>query len=327
VADRHLFVGQRSLSLAVVAAALNFISGCSLPAARSASPRNLLPEMTPIQHQQTDSRNSDEKTLVAQPNQAYKKTIAKLIQQENIRRLNKPIPVQFQGKTLAEIKFNSGYKTIAQGSSEKPTAQSAMGKPIALTFDDGPWTNNTAQTLDFLKKNNIKATFFVVGRQVQRYPQLVKRIVAEGHAIGNHTWSHQYHMYNSAGAASEIDKTADIVYKTTGVKTNLFRPPGGFLNNGLAAYAKQKKYALIMWSADSLDWRYHSPNTLLNRVLKEASAGGIVLMHDGGGDRSKTIQALPQLIADLKKRGYTFVTVPELLEIQDQEKELMARKG
>jgi chitin deacetylase len=327
VADRHLFVGQHSLSLAVVAAALSFISGCSLPAARSASPRNFLTEITPNVNQQADSNTSQEKALVAQPNQAYKKAISKLIQQENIQRLNKPIPAEFQGKTFKDIKVNSAIKAVAKGTPDKPSGQDAMLKPIALTFDDGPWPNSTAQALDVLKKNNVKATFFVVGRQVQKYPQLAQRIVAEGHAIANHSWSHQYHRYSEAGAASEIDKTADIVYKITGVKTNLFRPPGGILNNGLAAYAQQKKYGVVMWSADSLDWRYHNANVLLSRVLKEASTGGIVLMHDGGGDRSKTLRALPQLMGELKKRGYKFVTVPELMEMQQKDKELMARKG
>ena len=327
MAECHLFVGQRSLSLAVVAAALTFISGCNLPAARSENPRSFLLENTSVQDHKPDSRDLDEKPLVAQTNQAYKKVIAKLVKQENRQRLNKPIPVQFQGKTFKQVKLNISYKTVAHAASAKPIAQNPVAKPIALTFDDGPWPNTTGQVLNILKKNNVKATFFVVGRQVQIYPQLVKRIVADRHTIANHTWSHQYHRYNAAGAASEINKTADLVYKLTGVKTTLFRPPGGILNNGLATYAQQKKYAVVMWSADSQDWHYYSSKIMLNRVLKQASAGGIVLLHDGGGDRSKTVQALPQLIAQLKKRGYKFVTVPELLEMQNKQQELMARKG
>ena len=327
MADRHLFVGQRSLSRVVVVAALTFLSGCTLPAARSASPRNFLLDMTPSLNLKPGSNPSEEKALVAQSNQAYKKVIAKLVHQQNIRRLNKPIPAQFQGKTIKNVKINKPIKVVAQGTSENSIGQSTAGKPIALTFDDGPWPNTTGQVLDFLKKNNVKATFFVVGRQVQRYPQLTKRIVAEGHAIANHTWSHQYHRYNPGGAASEIDKTAELVYKLTGVKTNLFRPPGGILNNGLATYAQQKKYAVVMWSADSLDWRHNNPQVLRDRILREASAGGIVLMHDGGGNRAKTVQALPLVIAELKKRGYKFVTVSELMEMQEKDKELMARKG
>ena len=327
MADRHLFFGQRSLSLVVVAVALSVLSGCTLPAARSASPRSLLRETNSIQDEKSNLEASKETLLVAKTNQAYKKVIAKLVQKERIRRLNTPIPSQFRGKTFKQIKLNSNYKTVAQGASAKPTEQGVTVKPIALTFDDGPWPHTTGQVLDILKKNNVKATFFVVGRQVQTYPQILKRIVADGHTLGNHTWSHQYHRYDSAGAAREIDRTTQLVYKLTGIETVLFRPPGGILNNGLAAYAQQKKYAVVMWSADSLDWRYGPPSTLTNRVLKEASAGGIVLMHDGGGNRAKTVQALPQMIAQLKKRGYTFVTVQELMEMQNKEQELMARKG
>jgi chitin deacetylase len=167
----------------------------------------------------------------------------------------------------------------------------------------------------------------MVGMQVQKYPQLLKQVVANGHAIGNHTWSHQYDHYNATAAAREIDRTAEIVYKTTGVKTSLFRPPAGILNNGLVTYAHEKKYAVVMWSVDSKDWRSRrtTRQAFIDNVLKEAKPGGIVLLHDGGGDRSNTVQALPQLISQLKKHGYKFVTVPELLEIAD--KKLKESKG
>lgn len=318
MADRHLYVGQRSLSIAVVAASVSFIAGCSLPAARSANPATVTSRTLPMRQQKSDSETVEIKALVAQRNQAYNKIIARLAQVENVQRLNSPIPVQFQGKTLREVKLNSNNK-------DKAIAKGSPAKVIALTFDDGPWPKSTAQVLNILKKNNVKATFFVVGRQVQSYPQLTKQVVAEGHAIANHSWSHQYHAYSGPAAARELDSTANLVYKLTGVKTTLFRPPAGIMNNGLVASAHQKKYAVVMWSADSLDWRYRSSSALVNSVLREAKPGGIVLMHDGGGDRSKTIQALPQLIAQLKKRGYNFVTVPQLMEMQD--KKLKASKG
>ncbi len=316
MADCHFSIGQRRLCLAVVASAVSFLSGCTLPAARSASPRPVIPETVSVDHQKSHSHTIEVKALMAQRNLAYKRVIDALVQKETIQRLNAPLPVEFQGKTLNQIKLDDNTKLIAQG----PTA-----KPIALTFDDGPWGKSTTQILSILKKNNVKATFFVVGRQVQQYPQLVKQVIAEGHAIGNHTWSHQYHRFSPAEASREIDRTTELVYKLTGVKTTLFRPPGGALNNGLVSYAHQKKYAVIMWSADSLDWRYHNSSTLLDRVLKDAKSGGIVLMHDGGGNRVKTAQALPQMITQLRKRGYKFVTVPELLEMED--KQLIAKQG
>ncbi len=207
-------------------------------------------------------------------------------------------PASFNGKVIYEI---------------KPAANK---KVIALTFDDGPWKKSTRQTLDILKKNNIKATFFVVGSALQNNPELGKQIIAEGHAIANHTWHHWYHFMNPQAAAFEIDKTTELIYQVTGVKTNLFRPPGGHLTNGLVAHAKNKKYATLMWSADSRDFQRPAPATMVNTVLKNARPGGIVLLHDGGGDRTRTIQALPTIIAKLKQQGYSFVTIPELLEME-----------
>ncbi len=207
-------------------------------------------------------------------------------------------PPSFYGKVIYEIKPNSNQKVIA------------------LTFDDGPWKNTTRQTLDILKKNNIKATFFVVGSALQNHPQLGKQIIAQGHAIANHTWNHWYHFMNPQAAAMEIDRTTDLIYKLTGVKTNLFRPPGGHLSNGLVAHAKRRKYATLMWSADSRDFQRPAPATMVNTVLKNARPGGIILLHDGGGDRTNTVKALPQIIAKLKQQGYSFVTIPELLEME-----------
>jgi len=318
VVDRDPSVWQQSLSIAVVAAAIGFIAGCGLPVVRSVKQSIFIPITLPVRQQQREPNTSKEKALIAQQDEAYKKVIARLAEQERVKRLNLPVPVQFQGKTIRDVKLNTQDKAIAQVTPEKA---------IALTFDDGPWPNSTSQVLDVLKKSNVKATFFMVGIQVQKYPQLLKQVVANGHAIGNHTWSHQYDHYNESAAAREIDRTAEIVYKTTGVKTSLFRPPAGILNNGLVTYAHEKKYAVVMWSVDSKDWRSRrtTRQAFIDNVLKEAKPGGIVLLHDGGGDRSNTVQALPQLIAQLKKHGYKFVTVPELLEIAD--KKLKESKG
>jgi peptidoglycan-N-acetylglucosamine deacetylase len=199
-------------------------------------------------------------------------------------------------------------------------------KVIALTFDDGPWPNSTAQVLDILKKNNIKSTFFVVGQNVKNYPDLTKQIVNDGHVIANHTWHHWYHHMNPQVAAYEVANTTDIIYKTTGVKTSLFRPPGGNMRNGVAAYAKSNKYAVIMWSSDSMDYSRPGVPRLINNIFREAKPGGIVLMHDGGGDRTHTVKALPEIISRFRKQGYEFVTVPELLEMENQYSPVVAQK-
>ncbi|QSJ15524.1 polysaccharide deacetylase family protein [Nostoc sp. UHCC 0702] len=217
------------------------------------------------------------------------------------------IPKSFQGTTIDQAKLNPNDKVIA------------------LTFDDGPGPKNTVQVLEILKKNHIKATFFMIGQMVQYYPQIAKQVAADGDVIGNHTWHHWYRRMDATTAASEINRTADIIYKTTGVKTTLFRPPGGFLHNGLADYAKSQKYAVIMWSEMSGDAERHSPQVpgMVKNVLEAAKPGAIVLLHDGGGNRSRTVKALPQIIDGLKAQGYKFVTIPELLQMQAQQESLV----
>lgn len=228
-------------------------------------------------------------------------------QQAQAKGFSTDVPSNFQGIVISEAKLPPEKKVIA------------------LTFDDGPWPNTTAKVLDILKKNRIKSTFFVVGQNVKNYPDLTKQIVADGHVIANHTWHHWYHNMNAQAAAYEVANTGDIIYQTTGVRTRLFRPPGGIMNNGVAAYAKNNKYAVIMWSADSMDYSRPAVPRLMNNIFREAKPGGIVLMHDGGGDRSHTVKALPEIISRFRKQGYEFVTVPELLEMQDQYPQLTAK--
>lgn len=213
-----------------------------------------------------------------------------------------------------------------QGATIKSATLPPDQKVIALTFDDGPWPKSTAQVLDILKKNNIQGTFFVVGQNVKNYPDLTRRIVAEGHSIANHTWHHWYHHMNPQTAAYEVANTTDIIFKTTGVKSGLFRPPGGIMTNGVVSYARNNKYAIIMWSSDSIDYSRPAVPRLINNIFKTAKSGGIVLMHDGGGDRTHTVQALPEIISRFRKQGYKFVTVPELLEMQDQQQQLAVNK-
>ncbi|OKH37489.1 hypothetical protein NIES2101_36460 [Calothrix sp. HK-06] len=218
------------------------------------------------------------------------------------------VPTKFASSTLYQTELKKGEKYIA------------------LTFDDGPWGNTTDQILNILRKNNIKATFFMIGENVKTYPQQAKNVIADGNVIGNHTWHHWYRSMSPQLAASEIENTANIIYQTTGAKTSLFRPPGGILTNGVATYARNEKDAIVMWSDDSEDWRRPSTSTLVKRVVKQATPGGIILMHDGGGNRSNTVAALPQIINNLRQQGYKFVTIPQLLQIQNQEQVAITAK-
>ncbi|NEU74839.1 polysaccharide deacetylase family protein [Hassallia byssoidea VB512170] len=258
------------------------------------------------------SINSNKKHISIETTQRieqFKSAMLRTWQQEaKVKGLAYSVPQRFQGVTIAEAKLSQNQKVIA------------------LTFDDGPWIGSTAKVLDILKKNNIKGTFFIVGQMLKQHPELGVRIVTEGHVIANHTWTHRYHSMNPQVAAYEVESTSDLIYQTTGVKTTLFRPPGGMMNNGVAAYARNQKYTIVMWSADSLDYSRPALSRLISNVTRASKPGGIVLLHDGGGNRSRTVQALPQIIDYFKKQGYSFVTVPELLEMQDKDRKLMTAK-
>ncbi|HBE57637.1 MAG TPA: polysaccharide deacetylase family protein [Cyanobacteria bacterium UBA11149] len=299
VTDPRLLIWRYRVLITVAAIVLGFIAGLSLPVDLSLDSKLAISIGSSEKGGNSDSNKSKDKELSDEKKPNHPKSDGKVAAQ-TVKPRSFSVPAQFQGKILEEVQVKPGNKVVA------------------LTFDDGPWPETTVQILNILKKNNVKATFFVVGRNVSNYPQLMGQIVVDGHEVGNHTWSHQYHHHSPVSAASEIDKTSDVIYKTTGVKTSIFRPPGGFLNNGLVASAKQKKNAVIMWSADSSDWRGKNLTVqrLADNVLNATQPGGIVLMHDGGGDRSHTVQALPQLIAKLRGQGYKFVTVSELLKME-----------
>ncbi|AFZ13853.1 polysaccharide deacetylase [Crinalium epipsammum PCC 9333] len=249
------------------------------------------------------------KQSIKPTDQSLSKVIGQWEQTAKTEIFNVLIPAKFQGQVLKQVKLGSKEKAIA------------------LTFDDGPWPRSTLKILEILKKDNIKATFFMVGIPLKEYPQIAQQVVLDGHAVANHTWSHRYRRMSPADAAREIEDTEALIYKVTGLKPAIFRPPGGVMNNGVVDYAKKHKYFVAMWSSDSNDYSRPSVPRLVRNVMKDAKPGGMVLMHDGGGDRAHTIKALPIIISQLKKRGYKFVTVPELLDLQEQEQQVLAKKS
>ncbi|WP_293342126.1 polysaccharide deacetylase family protein [Microcoleus sp. CAWBG58] len=295
---KRLLRRRKKLIVAFLAAAGSFLLGVTLPMNLRAN------QPAPPRQPQVLAVSSPEPKLISNVSGiagaiAHRVEVSQqALAQQQETRFQSSLPSQFKGTMLRQAKLDEQHKAIA------------------LTFDDGPWPTTTKQILEILKKNNIKATFFFVGRYLQTYPELGKQVASAGHAIGNHTWNHQYIQYNETTAAREIDRTSSLIEEVTGVKTSMFRPPGGILNNGLAAYAQKRNYAVVMWSADSLDWR--TSTSLMDNVMRQANSGGIVLMHDGGGNRARTVEALPDIIAKLRKEGYKFVTVPELLRMQEQ---------
>lgn len=193
-------------------------------------------------------------------------------------------------------------------------------KCTALTFDDGPDEYYTPQILDILKENNVKATFFIVGLRAQAHPEMVRRIVSEGHSIGNHTWDHRILSGLSVDEVKEeVQKTEQELYSITGIKTAMFRPPYGAASGHVVAEISSLGYNIINWNADTRDWNKTSVPQIIRYVNKQVRPGGIVLMHCAGGrdgNLSNTVKALPKIISSLKSQDYGFVTVEDLLYIQ-----------
>lgn len=190
-------------------------------------------------------------------------------------------------------------------------------KLIALTFDDGPDPEETIEILDELKKYNAKCTFFVIGKRVVEYPDVAKRVVAEGHELANHTYNHVYFKKSSllSEVMQELHQTETEIMKITGFKSTLFRPPGGIYNDNVVLAAKKLGLMPVLWSwhQDTRDWRKPGVNAIANRVLENARNGDIVLMHDQVYGHSQTVQALKKILPELTKRGFRVVTVTELI--------------
>ncbi|MFF2015133.1 polysaccharide deacetylase family protein [Paenibacillus sp. NPDC058177] len=192
-------------------------------------------------------------------------------------------------------------------------------KIIALTFDDVPDPRFTPQLLDVLRKYKVKATFFVVGSRAEKHPGLVARMIREGHVIGNHSYNHpQFVKLRLNDFRTQIVRTENILQAIAGYKPRLIRPPYGDINEQQLKWAKSHGYKLVNWNVDSLDWKGLSKTQVKNNILSHAGKGAIILQHGGGGHGSNlrgSIQALPEVITSLRQRGYTFVTVPQLLQI------------
>jgi peptidoglycan/xylan/chitin deacetylase (PgdA/CDA1 family) len=179
---------------------------------------------------------------------------------------------------------------------------------IALTIDDGPSVSYTPKVLDVLKQYSIKATFCIIGQNAQANPSLVKRIAREGHRLCNHTWTHdlQAGQRSEATIRSGLGRTSNLLTQLTGQKVSYFRAPGGNWNSKLVRISKSMGMMPLGWSIDPRDWARPGTDTIVAALVK-AKRYDIVLVHDGGGDRSQTIAALKRAIPYWKNKGYTLV--------------------
>lgn len=195
-------------------------------------------------------------------------------------------------------------------------------KRIALTFDDGPSSVWTPKILEALSQTEIKATFFMTGRHVLRYPEIARQVAEQGHEIENHGYAHNILLYyRQEEIEEEIKYTEHIIRETTGVTTKYFRPPKAWLQRGLRKKIKEMGYEVVLWSLNSKDWVLFKGKDMVRFIQRRVQAGDIILFHDSGGalkseggDRSQTVEAIYLLKDVLEKEGFEFVTVEELVK-------------
>ncbi|SEG74600.1 polysaccharide deacetylase family protein [Paenibacillus sp. UNC499MF] len=236
----------------------------------------------------------------------------------------KDVPVQKHHQANALQKSEQRKLSLADIHHKYPAVfrmrGTSKGKKIALTFDDGPDLKYTPQVLDILKKHQVKATFFVIGSRARAHPEMIGRMVREGHVVGNHSYSHPFMPKLSASEfSSQIMRTQDIIKQLAGYTPRLVRPPYGAINEEQVRWMSDHRLLVINWDVDSLDWKGLSGKQVYHNIIDNARAGSIILQHSAGGndkhDLSGTVSALPDLIRSLKSSGYKLVTVPELMGI------------
>jgi peptidoglycan/xylan/chitin deacetylase (PgdA/CDA1 family) len=189
-------------------------------------------------------------------------------------------------------------------------------KLMALTIDDSPDTNITPKVLSALRNHRARATFFVLGSLAKRHPGLLRQMIAEGHEVGSHTYSHAIHPSHDQ-ALRELNDTVKAIEKAIGRRPTLFRPPGGNLKSWTAKLAGEQAYTIVLWTLSSADTATHSPEVIANNIIHTPSPGDIVLMHDSSS-KAATAEALPHVLDELGRQGWNFVTVSQMLNAWDE---------
>jgi peptidoglycan/xylan/chitin deacetylase (PgdA/CDA1 family) len=210
----------------------------------------------------------------------------------------------------ARISSNYHVKAFCNNPSETE-------KKIALTFDDGP-SEFTLEVLELLKKYNAKATFFCIGKNIEKHPEILKQIIAEGHLVGNHSYSHSkfFDFYHEDKITDELRKTDKLLEKFTSKKTNFFRPPYGVTTPSIRRALKVTRHKVIGWNIRSLDGGIKNQDLILSRIKKRVSPGGIVLLHDTA---PHSVLVLEQFLQFLQQNNYEVVSVEELLNFKPYE--------
>lgn len=204
------------------------------------------------------------------------------------------------GRKKAEVIAGKGMLNLVQDSMEHPA--------VALTFDDGPSSRYTPELLDGLKERGVKASFFLVGKNIEENSDLIRRMEAEGHLIGNHTYNHvQLDKISDASAREEILKTNNAIYEATGRYPQYMRPPYGAWKKNMEICVEMLP---VFWTIDTLDWKTQNVQAVCQVVEKEIEDGAIILMHD---EYETTVNAALKIVDEYREKGYEFVTVDRLI--------------
>jgi peptidoglycan/xylan/chitin deacetylase (PgdA/CDA1 family) len=236
-------------------------------------------------------------------------------------RLNQPVSIAMPGSEAP----SADNQNFAMAKTPKPVRRAAPAQwnsvnttrpVIALTFDDGPHPELTPKLLEILRANGVKATFYVIGRNVDAYPEIARRIVQEGHEIANHSYNHPaLTKLSPARLDEEIRSTNEAIERATGVRPTNMRPPYGAINDRVRQTLTGKfGLDVMIWSVDPLDWKRPGPAVVTQRMVSGAKPGGILLAHD---IHPGTVTAMPETIRQLKARGFEFATISELLALHD----------
>lgn len=199
-------------------------------------------------------------------------------------------------------------KTRQASGPAQEDAGASERKKVALTFDDGPNPQYTPEMLEALKEREVKATFFLLGQEVEKYPEVVKQIQKDGHLIVNHSYKHeQLSKLPMEQACSQVSRTNELIYGITGVYPSYLRPPFGDWHEQLDSEVNMVE---VLWDVDTLDWSSQNHARIVEKVMKNVQENDIILMHDG---YETSVTAAMEIIDTLKKQGYEFVTVDEIL--------------
>jgi peptidoglycan-N-acetylglucosamine deacetylase len=244
--------------------------------------------------------------IVKPSSQAYRPPVTNNGSSSVVSRPSAPVPQNQTGQHSSNFSKDSGV-TFSR--------VLVSGNYIAMTFDDGPHPQNTPRLLDMMAARNIKATFYVIGRSVDTHPDVLRRTVAEGHEIGNHSYTHPLlSKLSDSQVLQEMRRCHEAVGRAAGVSMRTMRPPyGGLLQAQRELVHREFGYPTIMWAVDPLDWKRPGPSVVASRINSATTSGAIVLAHDL---HSQTVDAMPATFDGLLRKGFQFVTVSQLIAMK-----------